>query len=187
MNGSQVDPSMSAMSAPDVVLRGDQRDAVRRIGIEVDPGDVALRPGLVALEEEVRAVVIGRIRSLAVPSGRRGTCSCPARSCEPRSSPVGVRGDHHGLAGGVQQVVVVAVVGDRRSGVLDLRRALGDDRLLELRRQHRRGGVALRLRVRRRDARQARPARPSRRRLRIAPRRPTRSRTRRRAASSVTS
>ena len=35
-----------------------------RVGVEVDAGDVAGRPGLVALEQEVRAVVVRGVRAV---------------------------------------------------------------------------------------------------------------------------
>src|SRR5262249_2422224 len=46
-----------------VVLRREQRDPVRGIRVEVDPGDVGrtARAELVALEQEVRAVVVVRV------------------------------------------------------------------------------------------------------------------------------
>jgi hypothetical protein len=125
---------------------------MRRVGVEVDSGDRARAAGrgvLMALEEEVGAVVVARhgpgkplledeVRVLV----RLGLAGLAGGD---------VRGDHDRLAGSVHLVHRVAVIGDRRGRVLDVRRALRDDKLLKLRRQHRRGRVARRLRVGRRN------------------------------------
>ena len=51
-------------------LIGHQRDAVGDVGVEIDPGQVSLRRSvggggadLMALEKEVRAIVVGFIRA----------------------------------------------------------------------------------------------------------------------------
>src|SRR5581483_5841043 len=104
------------------VGRGEQRHAVRRIRVEVDPREVAGRAGLVPLEQEVRAVVVGWVGTAeAVPEDevrvlvRLGL----VRLVRQRRGR-----DHLGIAGAVHDVVVVPVVGDLRRRVLELRRAL---------------------------------------------------------------
>ena len=131
-------------------VRGrEQRDAVRGVRVEVDPRDVARGPGLVALEEEVRAVPVVRVGAgEALLEDEVGVLV--------RLGLVGLvghsRGRHHlRIARGRDDVVVVAVIRDLRRRVLDLRRALCDGHLGQLRRELARRCESHRPRVRGRD------------------------------------
>ena len=54
------------------VVRRHQRDPVRAVGIEVDPAEEAGSPALVALEDEVRAVVVAGGRPAFAPQDEVG-------------------------------------------------------------------------------------------------------------------
>jgi hypothetical protein len=142
------------------VLRREQRHLVRGVGVEVDAGDVArpVRAALVALEEEVLPVVVARVRA-AEPVAEHQVGVLVRLGLVRLLGRARRRRNHLRLAGRVDDVVVVAVVGGQRGRVLELGRALRDDDLRQLGRQLARGRIAVRPRVRGRDVGERRPAR----------------------------
>ena len=138
------------------VRRGKHRHPVSRVGVEVDPRDVAGRAGLVALEQEVGAVVVARVGTRK--AAREDQVRVLVRLRLVRLVHDGWRRQHLRIAGRREHVVVVAVVRDGDARVFDLRRALRNSGLPELRRELARRREARRLRVRRGHVGEARPA-----------------------------
>src|SRR6267378_718052 len=124
-----------------------QRHPMRRVGVEVDPRDVPLlfarnrRGKLVALEEEVRAVVIVAVGALLVLQDQVGVL---VRLRLLRLDRCRCRRDHlrHCRVVGARDVVLVTVPADDPLRVFERHRALRDHGLAELGREPRRRSVA---------------------------------------------
>ena len=112
---------------------GELRHAVRRIGVEVDARDVGAggRAELVALVEEVRAVVVLRIGAVLALDDEVGVLVRLAL----RRLDVVARGLHVARRRNHRPVVVVAVPARQRRRVLERGRALRHRRLAPLRRE----------------------------------------------------
>jgi hypothetical protein len=94
---------------------------VRGVGVQVDPGDVAgtSHAELVALEQEVGAVVIARVRAReALTEDEIGVLVWLGLL---RLRERAGQRQHLGLPGRVEHVVVVAVVRDQVARILQLR------------------------------------------------------------------
>ena len=92
------------------VLIGPERHAVGSVGVEIDPRDVALHAGLVALEEEVASVVVVRVGSVLVIEDEVGVLVRLGF----RSLDVVARRLHRARRGKKRAIVVVAIERDRR-------------------------------------------------------------------------
>jgi hypothetical protein len=128
---------------PEVVLRREQRHAVRGVGVEVDARDVALVVGteLVPLEEEPPAVVVVRIGARRVIDHEIGVLV----RLRLRGLDVVVRGLDVARSRQQRPVRVIAVEADLGRRVLEGLRSLHDRRLDQAAREPVRRRVARRL------------------------------------------